>query len=385
MKKKFIFVFIAIILSITFTLIIVEILLRIFSAPPPKILIKKNEQINLNYKMTKIKLAHHIEEKGLYLESPSGRRLRPNTTAIIENHILSNKKVIITTNSLGYRNREIKHKKGERILFLGDSITLADYLSDTETFVRQIENIFFKNGINIETINAGVGTIGIQEELAILNETGLKTEPDIVILNFYLNDFIPSQGISLINLPDWLKNFYLANFIYKYLSIIFINDEFTKFHNIKEQKVWIKEIANNYGLTISNNQINSEKNKFEKEINKNKFDWGIAWSNKAWSYITPFFYEFVRLSQIYNFKFAIVIFPVREQIYTEEVFDFPQKKLKKICEDSNVPYLDLLPALRKFKNKDWKLLFYDQCHHTSYGSQIIAENIVEFLTSHFKK
>src|SRR4030095_3070249 len=113
-----------------------------------------------------LSVPRHPEQATLYVETPTGRRLRADTHLRIENHDLSKRTIDIVTNSIGYRNREIGPKTGTRILFLGDSITFADYQPEDETFVRQIEMLARQQGENWETINAGVGAVSLATELA---------------------------------------------------------------------------------------------------------------------------------------------------------------------------------------------------------------------------
>jgi hypothetical protein len=72
----------------------------------------------------------------LYVETPTGRRLRPNTLARIDDHPTSHKSFTIRTNSLGHRHPELGAKTRPRVLFLGDSITASHYLPEEETFVH---------------------------------------------------------------------------------------------------------------------------------------------------------------------------------------------------------------------------------------------------------
>ena len=49
----------------------------------------------------------------------------------------------------------------------------------------------------MEAINASKGGIQTSDQLAILEETGLSTRPDIVVLGFYLNDLVESYGFTV--------------------------------------------------------------------------------------------------------------------------------------------------------------------------------------------
>ena len=66
-----------------------------------------------------------------------------------------------------YRNREISSKTKPRVLFLGDSITFGDYLPEEETFVRRVETLSANGARPLETVNAGIGAIGLQNALSI--------------------------------------------------------------------------------------------------------------------------------------------------------------------------------------------------------------------------
>ena len=71
----------------------------------------------------------------------AGKRLHPNAKVTIRNHRLSRRNILIETNSLGFRDRELGPRRpGElRVMVIGDSITWGDYLQADETYVEQIQ------------------------------------------------------------------------------------------------------------------------------------------------------------------------------------------------------------------------------------------------------
>lgn len=98
----------------------------------------------------------------------------------------------IQINPLGLRDYEypLKKRKGTlRILVLGDSITFGEGVWLEETFAKRLEKDLqeFPNK-KIEVINAGVCGYNTLEEYLYLRERGIKLDPDIVIIAFYLND-----------------------------------------------------------------------------------------------------------------------------------------------------------------------------------------------------
>lgn len=94
---------------------------------------------------------------------------------------------MVKTNAKGLRGKEVSYKKTPgtfRVLMLGDSITFGYRVEENETF----SHLLFNN--NIEVINSGVQGYGTDQELIYLQNEGLKYDPDLIVLNFCMeNDF----------------------------------------------------------------------------------------------------------------------------------------------------------------------------------------------------
>ena len=148
----------------------------------------------------------------LTIPTERGFRHNPNSEVVVENTpARPGVTVVYRTNSLGYRNRELGPRGNPRILFLGDSVTFGLGVNEDETFVRMVEVLARRDGKPWETVNASVSGLGTNGEIAVFPETGLSTQPDVVILGFYLNDFLESPGIYLTVLPGLLDRSWLAH------------------------------------------------------------------------------------------------------------------------------------------------------------------------------
>ncbi len=118
-------------------------------------------------------------------------------------------------------------------------------------------------------------------------------------------------------------------------------------------------------------------------------DWGSAWSDGAWEYMRPYFVELRRQADLNGFRLLFVAFPVQNQVAAPFIYDYPQRRFEEVADELDVPMLDLLPLLRAEhqgwvqgrRKKDGRL-FYDWCHHTPRGNQLIAGWIHEFLQEH---
>ena len=102
--------------------------------------------------------------------------------------------VDFSTNSKGLRDREISVERvagTKRILMLGDSITVGWGVPFEETFSKRLEAMLRAKGETIEVINTGVGNYNTTQEVQFFLTRGKEYRPDIVILNYFVNDAEP--------------------------------------------------------------------------------------------------------------------------------------------------------------------------------------------------
>ncbi|MBY0493516.1 MAG: SGNH/GDSL hydrolase family protein [Cyanobacteria bacterium] len=116
---------------------------------------------------------------------------RPNGRA----HIMG---ADVAINSLGLRDdREISPEKAAgttRILMLGDSVTFGFGVAGSETTAQQLEALLKSErpAARIEVLNAGVGNYNTSMEVAAYFQFWRALAPDIVLLNFFVNDAEPT-------------------------------------------------------------------------------------------------------------------------------------------------------------------------------------------------
>jgi hypothetical protein len=87
-----------------------------------------------------------------------------------------------------------------RVLALGDSNTQGYEVGQDATFAAVLERYLVAHGKRAEVLNAGVSGFGTAEELAYLENEGLKYAPDVVVLGFYANDFEDNLKAGLFDL-----------------------------------------------------------------------------------------------------------------------------------------------------------------------------------------
>ncbi len=102
---------------------------------------------------------------------------------------------LATVNADGFRGAEIGRRREEvvRIVMLGDSFTFGQGVADDETYPARVERLLAgrRDGRHYEVLNGGVSGTGMEDHVARLEEKGWALEPDLVTVQFYLNDLLP--------------------------------------------------------------------------------------------------------------------------------------------------------------------------------------------------
>jgi hypothetical protein len=249
--------------------------------------------------------------------------------------------------------------------------------------VRLVETTARAAGLQWETVNAAVGAIGLATELAILRESGLLLAPDVIVLDFYLNDYEDSPGVYLPALPTLP-----APLAWSWLARHVVAAVWTRAGGQPEPKrgshvpaaqraAWLRDLRHAY--PPGTGDYRTDPPAFNALILRHFRDWGSAWSPAVWEALLPLFVELKRLSEAHDFRLAVVAFPVRQQVEARFLCDQPQQQLQTLGSRLDIPVLDLLPILRAHYRDGGEPLFYDHCHPTPAGSRIVARAIVDFL------
>jgi hypothetical protein len=131
------------------------------------------------------------------------RRMTPNTTFW---HTSVDGKWQFRINNKGFRddkNYEYDKPAGTlRVMVLGDSHTAGFEVDQDEIFATVLERALRQQGVPSEVLNTGISGFGTAEELAYLENEGLRYAPDVVIVAFFANDFSDNLRANLYRLMD---------------------------------------------------------------------------------------------------------------------------------------------------------------------------------------
>lgn len=316
---------------------------------------------------------------------PHGIRLYPNITATIHHHTLSKQDVTLTINSLGLRSPELSKDKGDefRILAMGDSITLGDYLAQSDTIPDRLQKNLSSINPHIVVANAGLPGACTSDEFYHYEEISDVVKPDIVLVGMYLNDAQNSE------------QFYAKKLAFPYSASRFLSfvSERLHFLNIQQsvQNVGIdpawKETFR-AGRDLKSGYMLDERNGFDFEIYNASEDFGLAWNGQAWNNLAAMIEIFSRAVRERHQKFLLYLLPVHMQVYSKEdvLSTYPQDQFHKMCQRFNLDCLDLLPKLRiEAKNISMRDMYYDHCHYKKAGNEIIARILNDWIKNYVPK
>lgn len=118
------------------------------------------------------------------------RMMRPNLSQWADS--FNSPAYYVETNSEGFRDQEFRKKVPEnttRILVLGDSFTYGWGLNASERYSditeRRLDERFSEN---IQVVNIGSRSWGIEDYYQVLRHRGLEYNPDIVVIGLFDND-----------------------------------------------------------------------------------------------------------------------------------------------------------------------------------------------------
>jgi lysophospholipase L1-like esterase len=199
------------------------------------------------------------------------RRIRPNSHFW---HTTADGSWEFVTNSQGFRNRtDFTYEKPTgviRVISLGDSHTQGYEVRQDATFSAVVEKYLEKHGQHAEVLNTGVSGFGTAEELAFLENEGIKYDPDAVILAFSGNDFednikaalyrLNADGSLSIQNREHIPGVRLENLIYRVPGVAWLGEN-SYFYSLLFNNVWDfykRRLTNDAQATVTDYAIPTE-------------------------------------------------------------------------------------------------------------------------------
>lgn len=311
--------------------------------------------------------------------------------------------VEMTTNSRGFRGREISDKSPDkyRIVMLGDSFTMGEGVHYMNTFPYLTENYLNKSGNGkYEVINMGVESYAPVLEYLLLMRNIDFLKPDLVILNFDMGDILDEYAyrgtatydatgdiIAVDGFPEFRRRSVSLNErIFDWIHMhLFITDsilEFLRIHFGHDNTDVIENINIRTVVETKNSKLLLHTLKAPQLEN----------TGEMYSMVEDSIQRVKDLCDRYGCMFIFSVYPLGHQVndtewvpgkYTyvpegAEISDRTVEELERFCNKSGITFFNSFPYFRSYKGDD--LLYYKHNGHwTPTGQDLYAKSLTKFI------
>lgn len=300
----------------------------------------------------------------------------------------------ISFNSYGFYDDDWPvQKTGDiRILVIGDSFTAGFNVPFEENYARQLEHILQKNGYSADIMVAGLASWDTSTELKFLERIGLKFKPDIVIIQMYGNDIRSSylRGLFSLNGNKLVDNT-PVNIPLRKRFMMHMSTKSVVFKRAYDFFIFNPIAKRTVPSLLGESYIEGYKMPKCDDCNLFLNEPNPAYA-KGYNLTYKLLEKFGQMSKTYNFKPALLIIPLKEQVsdlHWNELLMKSEGNRSRMLRDlnqrkivSNAPgnmlIIDPYPILR-IEDKNNSFYFEDDSHTNENGNRRIAEIIYNRL------
>ncbi len=278
------------------------------------------------------------------------------------------------TNSLGFRDVEYPIKKEAhhfRALEFGDSIAVGEGVLLENTHSKVLEKMLNESppvqGYRaFEVLNMGVCAFNTIREVELLEKKGLSLDPDMVIVQYCLDDVMPSIVETLsetgtnqtwIRALNFLKDVAFTLRASRLIQFVSMKSFYYYYIMLEENRV--EEMGGLANLLYSDHET-------------------------YWSDTKEALARLAHIGKREEIQLLVVIFSRFESLDENYPYRKVHEKIRLACEQNDIPVLDLFEAYRGMNPEDLRLSQkkWDWWHPNERAHKIAAEEIYRFLALH---
>jgi len=272
--------------------------------------------------------------------------------------------VPMEVNLLGLRGPLITPQKPPgvfRILGLGDSFTFAVGVREHDTFLRRLEsqlNVARPAGGDAPTfqvLNAGTQGYNIQDEVLYLEHRWLALAPDLVLVNFYLNDAYADN--TFLNMGEALGIYVKPQGVGRLSYVVDL---------VQHQWAVRRQRRETEGYYLKS--FFKKADKYVDDPASLSIDWQQSRDALAHA---------VELGNQHGFRVALVIWPELYELEGDYPFVPIHKLVRETCGRLGIPALDLLDTFRGHKSAT--LWVHPSDHHPNEEANRLAADAIARL------
>lgn len=281
-----------------------------------------------------------------------------------------------TFNNYGYLGQNIDlNNKTRKILLLGDSVTFGLGVRYDFTYPSLVEKALNEaNEIDIkyEVINLALPSYSPHDELVSLKKIGLKLQPELILLQLYMNDFQINKNNRNCNAEQpKLVRLSLSQRFFVLKELMFSNLAFLL--RVRQTcQMFSHRMFHDIRRVYFPNTLNDKEPKERMEVFIScKEDQNIDGFDDI--------QEMYKLSKELGINFFVIFTPNEVQLFTDE-YDLINKRVREFCENKNIPFSDPLNSMRSanFKEK----IFCDGLHLSEIGHEFLASWLLPVVRSY---
>jgi lysophospholipase L1-like esterase len=263
-------------------------------------------------------------------------------------------------NSFGFRDVEHQREKPKgvfRILGLGDSFTYGVGATFEESYLYRLEEMLNNRGgghPQIEIIKAGIPRFWPEPERLLLQHYGAQFLPNLVMVAFLPNDVIDTfEGMHAVRVT---KDGFLRT---------------REAEQLGEFGAWFY-IHSHAARIFLRHYVASRIEKSHPASRPADVYKPDGYHEKDWRNIETEFDKMIALAR--QMSANIVFIHIPQMAPWDETASYPANRLAAWCERRDVPFIDVLPAMREAAKKH-KIYYEKDGHCNSDGYHAIAEAI----------
>ncbi|MCE9594513.1 MAG: hypothetical protein K8S98_09990 [Planctomycetes bacterium] len=254
-----------------------------------------------------------------------------------------------------------------RILALGDSCTFGKGVNESDCWPRQLETVMrasVGDALSIRVANAGVNGYSTGQYLKVLRKYGPEVKPQLVLLGYNLNDFpnvvqatdraiFQGKNSMRARVPTALRDELGRLALFRWMR--------ATYYEMNREKDWAA--AEKFARESTNKGAGAAVDKLEAEKQRLK--------------------TLVEESRAMGAQVAIFLLPYESQVYLEIFDDSPVQRLRALCDELGVTFVNLADAFRTEVRKSTPpprlFLRGDRYHPTAAGYRIVADCVIKVL------
>lgn len=280
------------------------------------------------------------------------------------------------TNSLGLRGPEVPPELSAeefRILFVGDSVTFGYDLSEEQTLsARCCAALAGRySRAPIRCINAGVSGYTTWQELHYLEQDGLALRPNLIVLQFSLNDILDVLLVDPGRVHGRRIEFEFSNSSH-WSGIVRAIASLRARRSWRQAKDTLEWIDEGDRATVA--KLGSFESMFVEPP--------PTVVEKAWQRVLADLTAFDGLCKSRGVPWVFIVTPPRSELDPKVAHLRPQRRLRAWADEHHVLMFDPLPLILKEGERrevSCDALYIDEGHPTPVTMGLVADALAEFL------